>query len=266
MTNEWAFHLKMLAKAFFMPPGLFVFVLIAVSWVILKKSRQLRGSVFVLLSLAVLLYSMSISAVVEPLSAALESRYQPLPWLGDKPNIKSVQAQAIVVLAGGVRQRAPEYAGQDEPSWRSLERLRYGAQLARAIQLPILVTGGTAPGTVGSEAGAMRRVLEQDFGIRARWVEDQSLDTADNARLSARMLKADAVTTIYLVTHASHMGRAVVLFERAGLKVIPAPMGFLGGSRGWLERFVPQVAVLQRFYDTLHEWIGTAWMTYGQNN
>jgi uncharacterized SAM-binding protein YcdF (DUF218 family) len=266
MTNELAFHAKMLAKAFFMPPGLFVLVLLVVSWVILKKSSHLRGSVFVLLTLAVMLYSMSISAVVEPLSAALENRYKPLPWRGDKPDIQSIQAQAIVVLAGGVRQRAPEYADQDEPSWRSLERLRYGAQLARAMNLPILVTGGTSPGTVGSEAGAMRRVLAQDFGIQARWVEDQSLDTADNARLSARLLKADGVTTIYLVTHATHMGRAVALFERQGLKVIPAPMGFLGVSRGWLERFVPQVAVLQRFYDTLHEWIGTAWMQYGQNN
>jgi uncharacterized SAM-binding protein YcdF (DUF218 family) len=48
-------------------------------------------------------------------------------------------AQAIVILGGGEgRLRAPEYAGRPATSLDLLERLNYGAWLARITQLPIL--------------------------------------------------------------------------------------------------------------------------------
>jgi uncharacterized SAM-binding protein YcdF (DUF218 family) len=262
MSGDLAYVLKAVAKAIFLPPGVFVVLLLWISWTIRRKSPQRFGSWVCLTVMALALYCMSISAVVSPLVAQLENQFTPLPWSAGRPNVLAQDAKAIVVLGGGIRRGAPEYALADEPSWRSLERMRYGAQLARSLQLPMLLTGGSAPGTIGSEAGAMRRVLEQDFNIQARWVEDQSLDTADNARLSAQLLKADGIIRVFLVTHAIHMPRAVALFERQGLQVIPAPMGFLGTPGTTLEQFIPQVSILLRFYDTLHEWIGTVWIRY----
>ena len=51
-------------------------------------------------------------------------------------------AKAIVILGGGVRQNAPEYGG-DTIATLTLERVRYGARVARLTGLPVLVSGGT---------------------------------------------------------------------------------------------------------------------------
>ena len=55
-------------------------------------------------------------------------------------------AQAIVILGGGVRRNAPEYGG-DTVGRLTLDRVRYGAFVARATGLPVLVTGGVVRGT-----------------------------------------------------------------------------------------------------------------------
>jgi uncharacterized SAM-binding protein YcdF (DUF218 family) len=43
---------------------------------------------------------------------------------------------------------------------------------------------------------------------------------------SAKILKQEGIAHIYLVTHFWHMPRAQAVFEKYGLKVTPAPMGF----------------------------------------
>lgn len=62
--------------------------------------------------------------------------------------------------------------------------------------------------------------------LRYAGVEAHSLDTQDNARLSARLLQADGITRIVLVSHAWHLRRAMPLFTQQGLEVIAAPTGF----------------------------------------
>ena len=71
------------------------------------------------------------------------------------------QAQAIVIVAGGRHRNAPEYGGETVNPL-TLERLRYGARLARASGLPILLSGG-APSGGTAEALLMRDALERDF-------------------------------------------------------------------------------------------------------
>jgi len=53
----------------------------------------------------------------------------------------AADAQAIVILGSGMRADATEY-GADAPSAMTLERLRYGAHLAKRTGLPVLVSGG----------------------------------------------------------------------------------------------------------------------------
>jgi len=54
-------------------------------------------------------------------------------------------------------------------------------------------------------------------------VEAWSQDTHQKATRSAAILKAEGITRIVLVTHAWHMPRAKLVFERAGMTIIPAP-------------------------------------------
>jgi uncharacterized SAM-binding protein YcdF (DUF218 family) len=49
-------------------------------------------------------------------------------------------AKAVVILGGGIRHNAPEYGG-DTLATLTLERVRYGARVARLTGLPILVSG-----------------------------------------------------------------------------------------------------------------------------
>lgn len=79
------------------------------------------------------------------------------------------QAQAIVVLGGGISHDQPEYAA-DASSATTLERLRYAAFLYNQHELPILVTGGTPSGGE-AEGWVMKRELESLFNVPVRWLE-----------------------------------------------------------------------------------------------
>ncbi|MDX9884225.1 YdcF family protein [Thauera sp.] len=137
-------------------------------------------------------------------------------------------AQAIVVLGAGRRTHAPEFGGETV-NRLALERLRYAAQLARRTGLPLLVSGGAPRGDT-PEAMLMQRTLEQDYGLRARWVESASRDTRENAQFSAVHLQAAGVRRVLLVTHAMHMKRARDAFEAAEMEVVPAPTAWFGGG------------------------------------
>lgn len=166
-------------------------------------------------------------------------------------------ADAIVVLSGGQHFNAPEY-GSNTPGKETLERLRYAAVLHRKTGKPILVTGGDPQG-IGPEAPLMKDLLEQEFKVPVRWVEKASANTLENARNSRILLAESGITRIYLVTHAWHMPRALLAFERAGFKVVPAATAWTTHHSTDLLDFIPSAAALldSRWY--LHEIIGMYW-------
>jgi uncharacterized SAM-binding protein YcdF (DUF218 family) len=165
-------------------------------------------------------------------------------------------AQAIVVLGAEVVHLAD---GRTVPGLLSLDRLRTAAALARRSGLPVLVSGGvTQPGTE-PVAVAMADSLRQDFAVPARWVEDRSPDTFDNARDSAAILTAAGITRVLLVTHQWHMRRAMLAFSATGLHAVPAPVPRAAGSALGPDDFIPRVGAWETSYDALHEWIGLVW-------
>ena len=169
------------------------------------------------------------------------------------------RVQAIVVLGGGVLPVAPEY-GQAQPSAETAARLRYGIWLARQTRLPLAFSGGVGWGASNlqeaSEAAVAQRIAQQENGVTLRWVEGQSRDTAENARRMAPLLAASGIQRIALVTHASHMPRAVAEFERTGLLVTPAPMGFVLPRRNPLFEWLPSAEGLQASQQVLRELVG----------
>ncbi|MFA9439768.1 YdcF family protein [Uliginosibacterium sp. sgz301328] len=166
------------------------------------------------------------------------------------------QTQAIVILAGGKRGYAPEFTGS-APSRLTLERLRYGALVARRSGLPVLVSGG-APTGQKPESVLMAESLREDFHIPVKWMETDSLDTHDNAVNSAEILKRAGITRVTLVTHAAHMWRSVNEFTAQGIEVLPAPTAFLtGGSFGEeFFRYIPNITSTYAGWYAAHEWVG----------
>lgn len=235
MTDFW----PKIAGQFLTPPGLILTIaligyLLRIRWKWI--SHLVIGGAFGLLLV------LSVPFVGKQLISPLESPFAPLPEL--TPEAAAKQADVIVVLGGGRYAGAPEFDG-DTVSGYTLERLRYAAKLSRQTGLPILVSGGKLAGEEISEATLMRRALEDDFGIRPRWVETDSGNTLENAKYTKKILQEAGLRRIYLVTHAWHMSRAVWSFSGTGLSVVPAPtgyttlslhdrrlMGYLPGTRG----------------------------------
>lgn len=166
--------------------------------------------------------------------------------------------QAIIILGGDVIRASQDALGM-RPGSLTLDRLRTGAALHRRTDLPILVTGGTTQPLTASVSVVMAESLRDDFRAPARWVEAKSADTWENARFSADILKAEGITSVYVVTHAWHMRRAVLAFQGTGLTVTAAPIPRddpLGPD--WTD-LVPRASSWQNGYFAMHEWIGYAW-------
>ncbi len=172
--------------------------------------------------------------------------------------LKSNRVQAIVVLGGGVQPLAPEY-GEPQASMPAAARLRYGIWLGRQTGLPIAFAGGMGWGAAQAqgltEGEVTRRMAQQDYGVALRWVDDQSRDTAENASLLRPLLQKDNVQRIALVTHASHMPRAVQAFERAGFTVTAAPMAYILPSRNGLLEWLPSADGMDASRAVLKEWL-----------
>jgi uncharacterized SAM-binding protein YcdF (DUF218 family) len=160
-------------------------------------------------------------------------------------------AQAIVILGGGVRRDAAEYGG-DTLGHLTLERVRYGAQIARATGLPVLVTGGSVFGRE-SEAKLMRAALEQEFDVPVRWAETRSRNTHENAVRSAEILRAEHINRIVLVAHSFDMPRAKAEFAAQSIEAIAAPTGIPNGEFDTLLDVLPSMAALQGSYFALYE-------------
>jgi uncharacterized SAM-binding protein YcdF (DUF218 family) len=140
----------------------------------------------------------------------------------------------------------------------TLERVRYGARLAKQTGLPVLVTGGSVLGNTVPEALLMKEVLENEYGVPVRWVEDRSRNTRENAELTARLLAADGVRRVVLVLHAFDVPRAVPLYKTADLDVVRAPIGIANGNTDLLDDFVPGIAALVSSYYACYELAGIA--------
>jgi uncharacterized SAM-binding protein YcdF (DUF218 family) len=167
---------------------------------------------------------------------------------------------AIVVLSGDYRGFAPEH-GEATIGPATLTRLRHAAAMHRRTGLPILASGGGTPPDSRPDMGeAMRIALERDFVVPVRWVEGRSRNTLENAIESARILRGEGIATVLLVTHATHMPRAVRAFAAAGLRAVPAPTGGVGRMGGLTATdLLPGAAALQRVVAALHELVGLVW-------
>jgi uncharacterized SAM-binding protein YcdF (DUF218 family) len=217
-------------------------LLLAIIGALLLRRRPRLARVLLALGLGSL-WLLSLPCVADAFTR-LTQHYPPLDLA------QATQAQAIVILGGGgLRVWAPEYGGPAaEPIM--LERLAYGAYIARRTGLPVLVTGNSM------EPVAMRESLLRNFGIEPRWVEDRSFDTFDNARNSAQLLRADGIHRIVLVTSATHIWRSAHEFAAVGMEVIPAPAGMLSTREIGLERYLPQIDALGRSYLATYELLG----------
>lgn len=216
-------------------------LLLAFLGLLLFVRRRTLGMSLVIAGLS-FLWLFSTPAVGDLLSHIVE-RYPTLD------PARPVTAQAIVVLGGGGARYAPEFGG-----WAlerdALDRVVYGAFLARRTALPILISGSP------DEAAAMKATLARDLGSPARWIEGNSHDTYQNAEFSTPILRAAGVHRILLITTGPHEWRAVHEFMAAGFDVVPAPVNSGVDRSHNVTGLLPSPEGLDRSYSALYEILG----------
>lgn len=236
-------------KAIIFPPAL-NFILIATG--LYFKQKKILSRLF--------LYAGSVSLVLFCLpvvSNFLLKNLEKFPALN--PPVVVNDEQAIVVLSGGSYADAKEYA-KDTDGFITLQRNHYASFLHKQTGLPILVTGGDIELADNTEASVMTDTLENSFNVKVKWQEDKSRNTAENAIYSATILKESGINSVFLVTHAWHMPRAVMMFEQQGVNVTPAPTVFTDDKDGFsLLDYIPSASALFQTRIALHEYLGILW-------
>jgi uncharacterized SAM-binding protein YcdF (DUF218 family) len=238
--------LKIIAVSLLVPP---VSLLIVTLLGLLALKRYWRAGYIVAWLGGLSLLALSLPVVAGSLLVALE---QDLPLTPDPAR----PPQAIVILGGDVQRTK---GGAMYPGPLSFVRIRSGALLARQTDLPVLITGGKLRPSDTPIGPLMADSLRQDFGVPVRWVEAESLDTWENAHLSAPILRRNGIRSIYLVTDAWHMRRALLAFATTGIVVTAAPTHLDRAPPDHVLDFVPSVVAWQTSYFAFHEWIGCAW-------
>lgn len=238
-----------------LPPGGFL-ILIAIGLLVWTFRMRKFAALCIFIGTA-LIYFASTPYVAHKLLDPLQYKHSVLKEVPE-------DAQAIVVLAAGRLDVAREYDNLDTVNSDTLGRLRYAAKLAKASELPILLSGGSVNGERQSLAKLMQQVLERDYAIQAKWLEEDSKNTLENATNSKQVLNENSISKFLLVTHAYHMPRAMWSFENVGLSPTAAPTIYYKNRQkaDVNKEFIPSASALLKTKRALHEYFGKLWYTY----
>ncbi|WP_029014362.1 YdcF family protein [Niveispirillum irakense] len=185
-----------------------------------RAGRLLMG--FCILSLALIM--------VTPLSTWL---LLPLEQRFPMPNPLPEKIAGIIVLGGAIMP-----IGSDEHQSPQLnqdaERLTVVPGLMRHYpDAPVIFTGGSGdPRAPDAREAPYAAALLADLGVDMARVtlESDSRNTYENAILTKPLLTPGAGPWL-LVTSASHMPRSMGVFRKAGIEVVPYPVGFVANQR-----------------------------------
>ncbi len=240
------------------PLGL-VSILLLVS-LFLKKHLRLKQWL-VAIGLLILLLG-SNRWVAYSLTRLLESQYL--------PDASLPSAEVIVVLGGATESHAPPRSGVEING--AGDRVIHAVQLYRqGAAEKILLSGGNIS-WLSSRASTPAQEMKElmlFMGVpeTALILQNQSQNTAEDARYSADILRSLGVDRVILVTSAQHMPRAIALFQAQGISAIPSPADFSITDAEWHElwsanlpsqliNLLPNAGYLSMTTSSLKEYIG----------
>jgi uncharacterized SAM-binding protein YcdF (DUF218 family) len=237
------FELRKFLPTLFMPLGISI-ILVAVGG--LRRSRAWTVSGLLLLFLS------SLPATSDALGSLLESRY---------PRLEPTQchdADAVVVLSGyaGQKHRFPGQLEWYDP----VDRFETGMALYRMGKVRVVIlTDSYNPADGLPHIGPLVRDAAIQHGVppEAVAVTQAVRTTADEAAAVKEYLQRANLHRIVLVTSAMHMSRAVLLFRRAGIDLVPFPVDYESDKWQWRWRnFEPSSQALDHTHRAVWEIYG----------
>ena len=232
-------------------PGVIILVILGSGLLKLTLANKPKKSGWALIFLGILcFYFFTTAFLPQALLYPLESKYKPLERVQDIGKI-----DYIVVLSGEVRdnpQDPPTSQLGASTAFRVVEGIRLFHLLSN--QPTLIMSGGDKP--VGGEVMA---AFAQSLGIPADKLlaETRSLDTYGNAR-GVKPIVKDA--PFVLVTSASHLPRAMIIFQTLGMRPIPAPADIRIHTKNTSSRIFTDRRIFRRNARSLHEYLGLAYL------
>lgn len=183
-----------------------------------KISRKLAGVVF---CVTLVFYLLCTSLIAEKTMGWLEEMHTP------PVNVENSGADVIVLLGGGAISQVPDVDGVGALCASPANRLLTAVRLQKLLNVPILISGGQVYSDSGAEAEISARILKS-LGVSEEKIitETKSINTAQNARYSATILREMNFSKPLLVTSAFHMNRAMLNFNLQRFKPIAYPTDF----------------------------------------
>jgi len=215
-------------------PGVIVLLLLGYGFVrrLLSRGARKRGLGWIALGL-LCFYLFTTAPLPNFLLKTLESRYEPATAPQKFPDV-----HYIAVLSGGMRfnNAVPPTSQLDESSaLRVVEGIRLFHLLSGS---PALIMTGAGP---WQDMGNRMAAFAASLGVPADKLipENHAEDTYGNAVEVQPIVKNQP---FLLVTSAVHMPRSMLIFQKLGMKPIPAPGDFRYSPHYFWFDFSPRVA------------------------
>jgi len=243
-----------------MPPGCFIIIFIFFAWktrTIADSALRKRLRMFSLIGAAGL-YLLSIRPVQQMLAGGLENIYPVV----QESQIK--KTNTIIILSAGIVEGVPVSFSPlpVSPGPLAIIRLSEGIRLYRRIKADergcmIILTGGCIYGNRNAASSVSREWLVS-MGIPSSDIrlETSARTTFEEARFALPIVRSINPEALFLVTHASHMRRAMASFRKFGMSVIPAPCGFSNSGKWGVFSYLPEAGTLQENRLLLWEYLG----------
>jgi uncharacterized SAM-binding protein YcdF (DUF218 family) len=238
------FHFKKIVAPFLFPVPLCLEILILGVVLLLFTRKQKCGKALVSIG-TVLLLLFSLSPVSGLLIASLEHSYNV-----QKESQKGVHW--IVVLGAGGFCDPDIPIGNQLPA-ASLYRLIEGVRLHKELPESKLVLTGKTGGLIMAEVAVLICGVPRSEIL----VFPELLDTEEESVAMKSLVKEDS---LILVTSASHLPRAMALFEREGMHPLPAPAEYLA-RKECPNPYppMPNPGALEQSTAAFYEYLGLIW-------
>lgn len=241
-----------------MPLTIFWLILLAglISYLLKRKRTALVCGFFSIVWLGMI----SNPFLPDLLVRSLETRFPPLLEISQFNSRDSIY---ILILGAGYTDNK-SLPPNDQLSPNSLLRLSEAIRLHRLLKSSHLVLRGSVEGENETESD---QFMQTAIALGVEESKIRLLGNPENTRMEAfeYTRKFGTNTTLVLVTDAIHMPRAMLLFQKAGQKPIPAPTNHLVKSKQKqdISDWGPSALNIEKMEYAMHEIFGLAWVKTG---